>query len=325
MSRRLRGEDEGPLTVRHQSVAAEPSGEEVLALPAVRSRGLTLVARLATRHGGVFRLADAEADYVLKAMDGTAAREDSAWPYWRAKSIHDETTAMRALNDLIGGHFVDGGRHGRVTWLLQRWVTGASASTLARRHRDAGALSPLIELYAAQARMLAAIHEAGWLHCDLQPAHFVHRQDGAACLIDLGFARRVDDDSSSFRGQLLHYAAPEFIRSSLQRDRRVPTDVRMEIYSFGAVMFEMHSGKTATDYGNVDPALVPKIVKMRRVLEGRRNCLPTFGGRAGDINDLIERCLQPDPARRPASMREVASTLEAILTRRRAASRRLDG
>lgn len=309
--------DRQPLTV-------EPSREEILELPAIRSRKLRVTARLETRHGGVFRLADAGGDYLLKAMDGTSASKDWAWPFWRAKSIHDETVAMRALNDLIGGHFVDGGRHGDLTWLLQRWVVGENASTLARRYRESGALESLVELYSAQAGVLAAIHEAGWLHCDLQPMHFVHRRDGTTCLIDLGFARRVSDGSSSFRGQLLHYAAPEFIRSSMERDRNVPTDVRMEIYSFGAVMFEMQSGLTATNYGDGEGGVVPKITKMRRILDGHRNHLPTCGGQADDVNDLIERCLCLDPGGRPASMRDVAGMLEAMLMRRRPSSPQLN-
>lgn len=296
--------------------AADPTEAQIMGLPGVRSRDLQVVEHVRTRHGGVFRLAGPSGSYLLKAVDAGKARKDWVRPLRRAQTIAGEIRAMRALNGVIGGHFVDGGRAGGVTWLLQRWIDGESAFDLAKRHRATRDLMPLLKLYAVQADLVARVHEAGWLHCDLQPMHFFHRPDEGVSLIDLGLARRQGDRATPFRGQLVHYASPEVARGVLNGVSQIPVDVRAEIYSFGAVLFVMHCGRTPTNYGG-EASKVPSTEKMKRIVSGFHNKLATYGGRSLDVNEIIEQCLRRDPAERPASMREVADRLAAIVMRRR--------
>src|SRR5436853_3974304 len=84
---------------------------------------------------------------------------------------------------------------------------------------------------------LAAAHAAGILHRDIKPENIMLRPDGYVKVLDFGLAKLTDagatNDSSTggVMGTLL-YISPE-------QARGLPPDARSDIYSLGAVLYEM--------------------------------------------------------------------------------------
>ena len=129
---------------------------------------------------------------------------------------------------------------------------------------------------------LAAAHEKGVLHRDLKPANIMIDGRGQLLIMDFGLAAVADAIADNdIRSGTPAYMAPE------QRDGREVT-VRSDIYALGVVLAEMFTGSRPARDGtlasttkDVDPA----------------------------IERVIQRCVDPNPARRFASALDVARAL----------------
>jgi len=145
---------------------------------------------------------------------------------------------------------------------------------------------------------LAAAHEVGVLHRDLKPANIMIDGDGNARILDFGLAGLSEEFSE---GELAAgtpaYMAPEQLAGKEQT-------VRTDVYSLGLVLYELFTGKkafAATTFGD--------LIKLR--LSDTAPITPTSIVKDLDplLEKVIERCIQKDPAQRPASALQVAAAL----------------
>ncbi len=161
----------------------------------------------------------------------------------------------------------------------------------ARLRRRGGLCSAeAVELGAQLARGLHAIHAAGILHHDIKPANVMIDQAGQVRITDLGLAGLVDDPGTAQLGAgTWPYMAPERFRGE---DSRVQSD----LYSLGLVLYEMLIGWLPSTrwLGGTSPSSPRRICKDIRPAVAR----------------VTLRCLEEDPARRPASAQEVVEILK---------------
>jgi tetratricopeptide (TPR) repeat protein len=155
---------------------------------------------------------------------------------------------------------------------------------------------------------LMAAHQRGIVHRDLKPANVAITPDNVVKVLDFGVARDMPDaidnalaartTATGFVGTI-GYAAPEQCFGNA-------VDARADIFSLGVVLFEMLTGRLPFAAADT-PSLV------REMLSDHpphvRALIPTV---PGELDGLITRMLAADPAKRPASAREVRDALRAL-------------
>jgi eukaryotic-like serine/threonine-protein kinase len=244
--------------------------------------------------------------------------------------IEREARAVAALNHPNICTLHDIGRDGGLDFLVMEYVEG---ETLAAR-LTSGAL-PIDEAlhYAAQtAAALRAAHAVGIIHRDVKPANIMlergggGRSPGVATvkLLDFGIAKEIrSDDSpapavSAAVGDLTlpglvpgtaSYMAPEQIDGA-------PADTRTDVFAFGAVLFEMLTGRRAFDAS--DRTQMADAIRDR---EAPR--LADHGrGMPAPLDRIVAKCLARRPGDRYQSVDELIPDLQALQRRRASSARR---
>src|SRR4051812_14930352 len=167
------------------------------------------------------------------------------------------------------------------------------------------------------ARALAYAHAQGVVHRDIKPENIL-LSGGAAVVADFGIAKalsasRTEADITAGATQGLTqigtslgtpaYMAPE------QGVGDPTTDHRADLYAWGVVAWELLAGAHPFADRTTSHALIAAHV---------RDVPPSLATRRGDVPPalaaLVMRCLEKDPARRPASANEVLESLDAVST-----------
>lgn len=135
---------------------------------------------------------------------------------------------------------------------------------------------------------LQAVHEQGLLHRDLKPANVMLDGKGLVRLTDFGLAILAEQGTSGSRAGTPAYMAPEQLAGK-------EVTARTDLFALGLVLYEVFTGKRA--YEGVNRATPP--VRPSSLVSGLRD----------EVEGVILRCLDPDPASRPASTAEVLRQL----------------
>jgi eukaryotic-like serine/threonine-protein kinase len=230
----------------------------------------------------------------------------------RLARFEQEACAAGALNhpNVLAVH--DVGRHDGAPFVVSELLEG---ETLREKLRGAPLPQRKAVDYASQiARGLAAAHERGIVHRDLKPENVFITSDGRAKILDFGLAkltqadggqsqteiptRRMDTDPGTVMGTV-GYMAPEQVRG-----RKV--DHRADIFSFGAVLYEMLAGRRAFRGESAADTLSAVLREDPPPLsESNRNVAPA-------LERLVLHCLEKDPAARFHSANDLAFALEAL-------------
>ena len=221
-----------------------------------------------------------------------------------------EARAVSALNHPRICALFDIGHQDGIDFLVLEWLDG---ETLEERLRNGPLRAAQFFEYAAQvAEGLCQAHRRGLIHRDLKPANIMLTQAGAK-LLDFGLAKAVQpaavspDDSTvtqslTREGTIMGtfpYMAPEQLTGK-------EADARSDIFAFGAVLYEMVSGRRA--FTGDSPIEV-----MAAVLHTHPPPPSSTGSTTNTgLDSLVARCLEKRPADRFQTMDEVLRALEAV-------------
>ena len=275
--------------------------------PGTRFGPYEIVSRLgAGGMGVVYRARDTRLgrDVAVKVLKTEFANDTD-----RLRRFEQEARATSALNHPNILSVFDVGTWEGSPYIVSELLEG---STL-RERLHAGTLTGRKALdFADQiARALAAAHQKGIIHRDLKPENLFLTRDGRAKILDFGLAKlnepKTDLDqppgskvSDTQTGRILGsagYMSPEQVRGQ-------PADQRSDIFSLGAVLYEMVSGNR--------PFRGPSQVEtMNAILTAEPPPLDLPDVPPG-LETIISHCLEKDPADRFQTAQDLAFNLESI-------------
>ena len=229
----------------------------------------------------------------------------------RLQRFAQESRAAAALNHPNILSIYDIGEDRGAPYVVSELLEG---ETLRDRLRNGALASRKVIDHAQQiARGLAAAHEKGIVHRDLKPENLFITNDGRVKILDFGLAKfthpeaNLSDDAPTVQiatqvGTILGtagYMSPEQVRGKA-------TDPRSDIFSFGAILYEMLSGKRAFR-GDSAAETMSAILK-----EEPPDASETQSNISPALDRIVRHCLEKNPAERFQSARDVAFNLEAL-------------
>jgi serine/threonine-protein kinase len=189
-------------------------------------------------------------------------------------------------------------------YLVMEFIRGASLARVLRR----GPLPERTSLVILQklALTIEHLHSLHIIHRDLKPGNIMVKKGGDVVIVDFGLMKSYfDDDLLQKKGHTLGtpaYMAPELVEGDLHN-----TDERTDIFSLGAVLYEMLTGVRAF------PAKEPERI-FRQILRMRpappREIRPAI---SEDAETVCLRCMEKSPKDRYESATRLANAVGRIL------------
>ena len=243
--------------------------------------------------GEVYRAEDLKLSQVLaiKFLPEALSKDASA-----LARFHSEVRVARQVSHPNVCRVFDIGDADGVPFLTMEYVDGEDLSSLVRR---IGRLpqDKAVEVSRQICAGLAAAHERGVIHRDLKPSNVMLDGAGKARITDFGLA----GIAANIQGAEVRAGTPAYMAPEQLLGKEVTT--RSDIFSLGLVMYEVLTGKRA-----YDATTVPELMKARQ-----SGTLTNPSTLVRDLDPLTERvilrCLETDPAKRPATALQVAAAL----------------
>jgi serine/threonine protein kinase len=217
----------------------------------------------------------------------------------RASAALDHANIVRAFD-------VD--HEDRFHFLVMEYVDGPTLAHLVEKQGPL-AIGPACHYVAQGALGLSHAHDAGWIHRDVKPANLLVDRTGTVKLLDLGLARFIlaaDEeltknlDDQSLIGTA-DYIAPELTLP----DEAV--DCRADIYSLGATLFYLLTGRPPYNEGSILQKLMAHQLSDPPLLTQLRVAIPA------ELAEVVQRMMSRKASRRPQTGEDVADELQPFL------------
>lgn len=238
---------------------------------------------------------------IIRLDDETAQNED-----FRTRFAY-EARIIAGLEHIHILPVYDYGVMGNVAYLAMRWLRGGTLTQLLNH-------GPMMTEHAANmfeqiARGLGYAHSKGVIHRDLKPSNILLDDQGNAYLSDFGLAKMMEGSVNiTSDGNLVGtplYMSPEMLRGEV-------IDTRADIYSLGMVLYHMLVGRPGFDTTTSNiTTLIYTILEKGPTPPSQYNPALT-----AEVEGVVMRALQRDPAQRFERAEKMSSALNGALGRK---------
>ena len=235
----------------------------------------------------------------------------------RRRRFLQEAQAASSLNhpSIITIHDVIS--EGDTEFMVMEYVQGKTLNDLIPK---GGLRVPLLIKYALQmADALSTAHAAGIVHRDLKPANAMVTESGLVKILDFGLAKLTDrgpvPDTGDDRTRTIANVAPMTVEGSIlgtvsymspEQAQGKKVDTRSDIFSFGAVLYEMATGVRAFEGES-------SLSTLSAILRDEAKPMSTVAPDVPpQLETVIQRCLRKLPDDRWQSMKDVQTALSAL-------------
>lgn len=274
-----------------QEATAAQSARAWWELPKDAIRGYEIVQQVGEGGTAKVYLARRKLDglvVTVKTLDSELIADPQA-----LKRFFEEYAIVSRLSSPLVVRIYDHGITDRHVYTVMEYLPGGDLKA-----RMKGRLAPEQALYltVATGRALVAIHEAGVMHLDLKPQNVMFRGDGSLVLVDFGVSLLIDRITASQLDQTLGtpaYVSPEQVLGE-------PCDGRTDLYSLGAIFYEMLTGQRMYAASSIGDLLTKHV----------HEPVPRLPDELADYQGLLERLVAKKPASRFGSARAMLGYIE---------------
>jgi serine/threonine-protein kinase len=162
-------------------------------------------------------------------------------------------------------------------------------------------LGDVLLVFRMVATGLNAMHQQGYIHCDIKPNNILINESGAIKIIDLGQGCKIGTIKPRIQGTP-DYIAPEQVK-------RKHLSQRTDVFNLGATMYWAMTGKNVPTLipqaaGDLASMVIPRSFSAPHEMYNR---IPI------GVSKLVMDCVKEEPERRPATMAEVISRLDLLI------------
>ena len=260
--------------------------------------------------GEVYRARDErlKRDVAIKVLPASFSSDPD-----RLRRFEQEAQAAGALNHPNITGVYDLGQYEGAPYVVQELLEGETlrAELAGGRFATRKALDYALQI----AHGLAAAHDKGIVHRDLKPENLFVTKDGRVKILDFGLAKLTQMDGGSGPQTNLPTATaatePGMVMGTLgymspEQIKGRPADPRSDIFSFGAILYEMLAGKRAFHADSAGETMAAILREDPPDLSvTNRNISP-------GLERIVRHCIEKNPERRFHSAHDLAFDLEAL-------------
>ena len=218
--------------------------------------------------------------------------------------FYEEGRAAAKLNHPGMVAALDVGKAGDYHYFVMEYVEG---DTVFQQIQDDGAYSEkdAIRIMIQTAKALEHAHQAGLIHRDVKPKNMMITTLGDAKLMDLGLARSASDKDAALAEKGKAYGTPYYIAPEQIRGQ-IDVDYRCDIYSLGATLYHMVTGRVPFD-GENPSAVMHKHLKEPLTPPDHINPKLSSG-----LSEVIEVCMAKNKTKRYTNCQELLEDLVSL-------------
>jgi len=255
--------------------------------------------------GVVYKARDTQLNraVAIKLLAATKIPDDE-----RRQRFLQEARAASALNhpNIVTVHEI--GKHEDADFIAMEFIDGRTLDQCIPRRgmRLGDALKAAVQIADAMARA----HAAGIVHRDLKPGNVMITEEGRVKVLDFGLAKLTESQPPADETLT---AAPKTEEGTVmgtagymspEQAEGKQVDARSDIFSFGALLYEMLTGHRAFQRDSRTATLAAVLREEPKAIGELNPAVPR------ELEKLVARCLRKDPARRAQHMADLKLALE---------------